>query len=122
MGKYEFEIKEGKGYVKEYYVNGNIIFEGEYLDGKRNGKGKEYDYCSSGIKILFEGEYLNGIKNGKGKEYDYCSGIKIFEGEYLNGIKNGKGKEYNKNNGKLLFEGDYLKGKKMEWNIKGVLW
>ena len=30
----------GKG--KEY-KNGKIIFEGEYLNGQRNGKGKEYD-------------------------------------------------------------------------------
>ena len=28
----------------------------------------------------FEGEYLNGEKNGKGKEYD--KGKLIFEGEY----------------------------------------
>ena len=27
----------GKG--KEYYDNGKISFEGEYLNGKRNGKG-----------------------------------------------------------------------------------
>jgi len=31
-------MKSGK--VKEYYDNGNIYFEGEYLNGKRNGNGK----------------------------------------------------------------------------------
>ena len=35
------------------------MFEGEYLNGKRNGKGKEYDYNG---KLEFEGEYLNGNK------------------------------------------------------------
>ena len=40
-------------------------FEGDYLDGKRNGKGKEYFY--NGI-LQFEGEYKDGKRNGKGKE------------------------------------------------------
>ena len=69
----------------------NLIFEGEYLNGKTNGKGKEYNYFEN---LIFEGEYLNGERNGKGKEYNY-DGSLIFEGEYLNGKKwNGKG--YNK--------------------------
>ena len=36
--------------------------------------------------MIFEGEYLNGVKNGKGKEYDDKGNI-IFDGEYLNGKK-----------------------------------
>jgi len=35
------------------------------------------------VKIIFEGEYLNGKRNGKGKEY-YNNGKLQFEGEYLN--------------------------------------
>jgi len=42
-----------------------LIFEGEYLNGERNGKGKEYK-CEG--KLKFEGEYLNGERNGKGKK------------------------------------------------------
>ena len=38
----EFEIKDGNGKAKEYKYNGLIEFEGEYLKGKRNGKGKAY--------------------------------------------------------------------------------
>ena len=52
----EFEIKNGKGYIKEYDYNCILEFEGEYLNGERNGKGKEY-YLN---KVEFEGEYLNG--------------------------------------------------------------
>ena len=63
-GKYIFE-KSGK--VREYNINTNIlIFEGEYLNRKRNGKGKEF-YENGEIKYV--GEYLNGNKNGKGQEY-----------------------------------------------------
>jgi len=33
---------------------------------------------------MFEGEYLNGERNGEGKEYDY-NGNLIYDGQYLNG-------------------------------------
>ena len=36
-----------------------------YKKGKKNGIGKEFDI--SGKNLLFEGEYLNGKRNGKGK-------------------------------------------------------
>ena len=55
---------------KEYYDNGKLKFEAEYLNGERNGKAKEY-YDND--KLKFEGEYLNGKRNGKGKEYDYIN-------------------------------------------------
>ena len=41
------------------YWNGKLQFEGEYLNGKRNGKGKEY--WNDG-KLKFEGEYLDDIE------------------------------------------------------------
>ena len=44
------------------------------------------------IKLLFEGEYLNGKRNGKVKEYDYYGELK-FEGVYLYNFKF-RGKEY----------------------------
>ena len=59
-----------------------MIFEGEYLNGKRwNGK-----------THFFNKTYE--IKNSKGfiKECDYYDEKLIFSGEYLNGRKNGKGK------------------------------
>ena len=85
-GKYKIGGK--KGYGKEYIVNTNrLIFEGEYLNGKRNGKGKEYDNDSV---LIFEGEYLNGKRNGKGKGY-YNTGQLMFEGEYFKD-KNWNGK------------------------------
>ena len=32
-----YNIKKGKGLIKEF-LNGVIIFEGEYINGERNGK------------------------------------------------------------------------------------
>ena len=84
------------------------MFLGEYLNGKRHGKGKEYDYLGF---LIFEGEYFNGKKR-KGKGYNkykdiiyeinnengymkefYDNGKLKFEGEHINGDRNGKGKE-----------------------------
>ena len=105
---YETNIK-GKEYQS---YNDKLIFEGEYLNGKRNGKGKEYNEYG---ELIFEGEYLNGKKNGKGKEYDKKLKLE-YEGEYLNGERNGKGKEYYCN-GILKFEGEYLNGEKVAGNL-----
>ena len=103
-GEYLYNKKwNGKGYDE----NGNIIYE------LKNGTGKVKEYIDNGDLILFEGEYLNGFKHGKGKEYS--GGSLIFEGEYLNGLRNGKGKEYY-NTGNLRFEGEYLNGKRLEGN------
>jgi len=41
-GNVIYELKNGKGKVKEYYDNGRLKFEGEYLNGFINRKGKEY--------------------------------------------------------------------------------
>ena len=81
QGKKECEIKCGRGKVKKYNIYGDILFEGEYLDGERNEKGKEYSY---GNILIYEGEYLNGKRNGKGKEYNLFDGKLEFEVEYLN--------------------------------------
>ena len=63
------------------------------------------------FELEFEGEYLNGERDGKGKKYDINGNLK-FEGEYLNGKRwSGKRKEYNKY-GKIIFEGQYLNGKR----------
>ena len=60
---------------------------GEYLNGKKNGKGKQSDIHGY---LVFVGDYENG-KKLKGKEYG--EGTMIFEGEYVKG-KRSKGKEY----------------------------
>ena len=97
-------------------------FEGEYLNGKKNGKVKEYNQKG---KLIFEGEFKNNYRS-KGKEF--VKERLEFEGEYLfnkkwNGkgydeegniiyeLKNGNGKvkEYD-DYGHLEFEGEYLNG------------
>ena len=47
---------------KEKEKNKFLVFEGEYLYGAVNGKGKEYDEEGN---LIFEGEYINGKKMEK---------------------------------------------------------
>ena len=63
-GNILYELINGKGKIKEYQYNNKLLYEGQYLNGKRNGYGKEYCFD----KLLFEGQYLNGKRNGYGKE------------------------------------------------------
>ena len=76
-----------------------MIFEGEYLNGKRNGEGKEYDKDG---RLIFEGEYLLNRK-WNGKSYDNKGNILY---ELIDG--NGKVREFNK----MYYEGDYFHGEK----------
>ena len=64
--------------AKKYDKFGRLIYEGEYINGKRNGKGKEY-YGYDGT-LKFEGEYLYSFKL-KGKFY--VDEKLEFEGEFL---------------------------------------
>ena len=47
-----------------YKDNYKLVFEGDYLNGEKNGMVKKYkDY-----KLLFEGEYINKKKNETNKK------------------------------------------------------
>jgi len=61
---------EMNGIIKDMIKIGNIIYE--IKNGK--GIGIDFDYSDN---IMFKGEYLNGLKNGKGKEY-YENGNILF--------------------------------------------
>ena len=120
-----YNLKNGKGFVKEYDTYSfHLIFEGEYVNGVRNGKGKEY----YNDKVIFEGEYINGekwngisyndkygivfvLKNGKGmvQEYDKES-LYLYIGQYLNRKRHGKAFEFFDD--KIMFVGEYINGKR----------
>ena len=122
------EYKDGKrinGKGKLYDYNGNLIFDGDYINGKRNGKVIEYyediegnPEQDSNLLVKYEGRYIDDQKNGEGKEFQYDEENNaeiVFEGVYKNGEKwNGVGKEYYAMPDKLLFSGEYREGKR--WN------
>ena len=73
-------MRNGKGIL--YYKNGNIKYEGNYLNDKKDGKGK-YIFEDGNYYI---GHWKNDLKNGTGSEYDKNGNI-IFKGEYINDIR-----------------------------------
>ena len=97
------------GYGREYNEENHLIFIGEYLNNKM-WKGKRYIYDDDNDHIIFQFNYLNGEINGEGEEYDKFNGKIIFSGKYINGQRK-EGKEYNYK-GNLIYEGEYLKGKR----------
>ena len=50
------EKKNGKG---KKYLDGKLSFEGEFSHDDINGKGKEYN---DNGKVIFQGNYVNGKK------------------------------------------------------------
>ena len=123
------EPSKTKGKEYDSYTN-QLIYIGEYLNGKRSGLGKEYNEKG---ELIYEGKYLNNKKlkdeyNNKNKnaeinfineenyKKEYHNGCLSFEGTYLNEKRNGKGKEYDYY-GNVVFEGEYLNDKR--WNGKG---
>ena len=67
-----------------------VRYEGEYFNGERQGKGKEF---SKEGRLIYVGEYFKGERHGKGKEFSN-EGRLIYEEEYAYGKWDGKGKQY----------------------------
>jgi hypothetical protein len=77
-----------------------VIYEGDYTNGKKHGRGKWLDV--NGDK--YEGECANDTMNGKGK-FISADGS-VYDGEWREGNRSGKGK-FISNNGST-FEGIFV--------------
>lgn len=88
----------------EYFENGNIKYEGAFLNNNSVGIHKEYnengqitiskEYSQTG-KLLGQGFFdKNGLKTGKWKLYDSIYNYFFAEGEYEKGLKEGLWKYY----------------------------
>ena len=72
--------------------------------------GKEYD----NDKIIFEGEYLDGEKNGKGKEFYYEEKSIFYDNDKNNENNKIEEIENSDKNKRIRFDGIYKNGKR--WN------
>lgn len=63
-GTFKFNIPDGEGIM---YVDGNKVYEGMITNNKKNGEG--ISYWSNG-QINWQGGWLNNQKHGKGRLYD----------------------------------------------------
>ena len=79
---YKREVINGlrNGYGILYYKNGNIMYEGDFVNDKAEGNGKYY--WENGEYYI--GQFKNGLKHGKGIEY-YANGNIKYEGNFIDG-------------------------------------
>ena len=100
-GEFHDNMKDGKGKIK--YNETGDEYEGEFQNDKINGFGK-YKW---GNKCEYSGYFLDGEMNGQGK-FKWPNGNE-YEGEYAKGIRHGFG-QFKWNNGKV-FRGFFKNGK-----------
>ena len=92
-------------YGKLYGKDGKLIYEGEYENGRRNGKGTYY--FSSGEK--YEGEFRDGKREGKGTFY--WDDTSRWEGTFVDNEMDGEGTFYD---GEDSWSAKYEKGQLVE--------
>ena len=92
--------RHGQG--KQYSKDGNIIYEGDWVDDKYEGYGKVV-IPNLGYHI---GEFKNGQIEGKGQVINENGNVE-FEGNFIYGKLNWKGINYHEN-GKIKYEGNFL--------------
>jgi len=91
---------------RKYYENGQIWMEGNFKDGKKDGKWYEYNENGQIRKIV---NYKDGKKDGKWTWY-YENGQIEEEGNFKDGEEEGKWTWYYEN-GQIWMEGNYKNGK-----------
>ena len=119
-------LKNSKGI--EYYKNGKIKYDGDWVIGKLEGNGKYFFEDDE----FYIGQWKNNLRHGKGIHYYKNGNIKydgdwvndkfegngkfIYEdgefyiGQWMNNLRNGKGIEYYKNSN-IKYAGDWVNGK-----------
>ena len=75
-GQFKNDLRNGKG--TEYYSNGNIKYDGDWINDKYEGNGK-YIWENGEYYI---GQWKNGLSHGKGIEY-YSNGKIKYEGDWV---------------------------------------
>ena len=99
-GNFKNKRLEGKGIKKT--IKG-IVYNGDFLEGLKDGKGKEET-----LENIYEGEFKNDKKNGKGKLY-YKILKDTYEGDFKDNNITGNG--FYEWSNKETYKGTFLNGK-----------
>lgn len=91
------------GYWTNWYENGQIFTENNYINGEESGH--YVKYYKHGHKRA-EGSHVAGRRHGKWIEWHRNDKIQ-FEGEYINGYVSGKWIKWDRN-GQIEFEAEYI--------------
>lgn len=108
-GQYEDGKYNGNGLL---YNKGKKYYQGDFDDGIFNGRGKLYHEG----RLLYNGEFKKGKYNGYGALYA-SNGSKKYIGEFKDGVYNGVGTMYS--NGYVVYKGEFKDG---QYNGKGTLY
>jgi hypothetical protein len=76
------------GFGTEYDLNGDIVYEGDWVDGLQYGQGKQYE---NNI-MIYSGYWYDGAKTGRG--IDYSSSSRLYDGEWKDNMWHGCGTHY----------------------------
>ncbi|MGE6230928.1 stalk domain-containing protein [Paenibacillus chitinolyticus] len=78
------------GYIKIFYPNGKVFYDGYMVNSKFEGKGKYYD--SNGV-LRYDGNWKDNKFHGQGKSY-YADKHLEYDGMWKAGLKQGYGTYY----------------------------
>ena len=84
IGEADYIIRNGRGAL--IFGDGGAYFVGYWDNGRQYKRGKVFDKDNN---LIYDGEYKKGLKDGNGVYY-YPNGEK-YEGKFCNGIREGKG-------------------------------
>ena len=105
IGEADYIIRTGRGAM--IFQNDEAFYVGYWDNGRQYKKGKVFDMNNN---LIYEGEYKKGLRNGNGIYY-YPNGEK-YEGKFQNGIREGKGTFFWKDGNKWegYFKNDEMNG------------
>jgi len=102
---YESGYDNELGYISKHLLNGEHIieiensendfvqYEGDFVQGKRHGKGIYSQYSNNYIPVNFsyQGEFVNNLPEGNGVAYWYEEGVSyMLHGNFVDGLPDPK--------------------------------
>jgi len=113
IGEADYIIRTGRGAI--IFNNDGIIYIGYWDNGRQFKKGKLFDFNNN---LIYDGEYKKGLKDGNGVYY-YSNGEK-YEGKFCEGLREGKGIFYWKDGTKWegYFKNDEMNGEGIYYDGK----
>lgn len=92
-GKYLGDNKKRHGDIIPHgfgvLIEGDMVYCGTFKSGELNGTSI---YQIENDKVIFKGDFVNGRREGNGEEYQ--DGELVYKGEWKNGVKEGRGTQY----------------------------
>ena len=101
---YNDKVKNTTVKMNYTFPNGDYYI-GPFINNLPNGQGKTF---TKNGKVRYQGNFVNGCLQGKGKLY--FDNDEYYEGDFLNNVKHGKGKLYYPN-GQIKYDGDFANDK-----------